>query len=287
MLYLPRTMDNWPWPRAINPYYKEIRAQSDAWFHGLKAFNKKSQRAIEMIDTGEFWDRGRKTATPSAARHMVESLTSYLNSCVEQAADRDNDCYRTVDEYFKNRRENIAARPAFVPMELGMDFPDEVFYHPVIVELSIHIADLLTLDNDLVSYNKEQATGDDRHNILTVVMRQFKLDLDSAMDWVAQYHEEVETRFLDGLKRVPSWGPEIDKNMEVYINGLANWPRCNVCYSFESGRYFGKKGIEFQQTRWVPLLPKVAEYPAAKAKRENIVIPLFFASDNTEKQTSK
>jgi len=61
--------------------------------------------------------------------------------------DRDNDHYRTVDEYLKNRRENIGARPSYVPMELGMDFPDEIFYHPVIVELSIHIADLIILDN--------------------------------------------------------------------------------------------------------------------------------------------
>ncbi|KAF4622991.1 hypothetical protein D9613_001441 [Agrocybe pediades] len=95
----------------------------------------------------QIWDRGRKTATPSAARHLIESLTAYLDSCVEQAADRDNDRNRTVDEYLENRRENIASRSAFVPMELGMDFPDEVFYHPVIVELSTHISDLIILDN--------------------------------------------------------------------------------------------------------------------------------------------
>ncbi|KAF9560259.1 terpenoid synthase [Agrocybe pediades] len=344
MHYLPRTMDNWPWPRAINPYYKDISAQSDAWFHGFKAFNEKSQRAFDMCDfeqlrtgcdlmnlffvvdeytdvepahvvremvdividalnnpdkprpegeillgelTRQFWDRGRKTATPSAAMHMVESLTAYLNSCVEQAADRDNNRYRTVDEYLKNRRENVGIRPSFVPMALAMDFPDRVFHHPVIVELSIYIADLIILDNDIVSYNREQATGDDRHNILTIVMRQFGLDLDGALEWVAQYHEEVRTRFLDGLKRVPSWGGEIDKNMEVYINGLGNWPRCNDCWNFESGRYFGKKGPEFQKTRWVPLLPKVAELqdPAAKAKKENIVIPMFFDSVDTEEQT--
>ena len=32
-------------------------------------------------------------------------------------------------------------------MELDLDLPDEVFYHPVIVELSVHIADLIILDN--------------------------------------------------------------------------------------------------------------------------------------------
>ena len=78
---------------------------------------------------------------------MVESLTAYLNSVVDQAADRDNDRMRTVEEYLANRRENIGARPSYVPMELGMDFPDDVFYHPVIVELSYDIAELIILDN--------------------------------------------------------------------------------------------------------------------------------------------
>ncbi|KAF4623300.1 hypothetical protein D9613_001442 [Agrocybe pediades] len=261
MFYLPRTLENWPWPRAINPYYKEIQAQSDAWLHGFKAFSDKAQHAFDMCDFGraaslfypsvtkeqlrtgcdlmnlffvvdeytdvepahvvremvdiaidalnypdkprpegeillgeltrQFWDRGRKTATPSAARHMVESFTAFLNSCVEQAADRDNGYHRTVDEYLKVRRENVGSHSSFVPMELGMNFPDEVFYHPVIVELSTHITDMVIVDNDIFSYNREQATGTDRHNILTVVMHQFKLDLDGAIDRVSQYHEKV------------------------------------------------------------------------------------------------
>jgi len=53
MLYLPRTMDNWPWPRAINLYYREIQEESDNWFKGFKAFSKKSQHAFDMCDFGE------------------------------------------------------------------------------------------------------------------------------------------------------------------------------------------------------------------------------------------
>ncbi|PPQ98466.1 hypothetical protein CVT26_013867 [Gymnopilus dilepis] len=342
MLYLPETMADWPWPRAINPYYKEVSAQSDAWFHSFKAFSARSQKAFDKCDFGrlaslayplvtkeqlrtgcdlmnlffvvdeytdveeapvvremvdividalnnpekprpegeillgevarQFWSRGVKTATPSAARHMVESLTAYLNSVVDQAADRDNDRMRTVEEYLANRRENIGARPSYVPMELGMDFPDDVFYHPVIVELSYDIAELIILDNDIASYNKEQATGDDRHNILTVVMHQFNVDLEGAMQWVVEYHKEVERRFLDGLKRVPSWGPKIDAQMEEYIYGLANWPRCNDCWNFESGRYFGNKGLEIQKSRLVPLLPK--NLPDSHLRRENVIVPL-------------
>lgn len=52
LLYLPRTMDAWPWPRAINPHYREIQAQSDAWFHSFQAFTPQSQRAYDKCDFG-------------------------------------------------------------------------------------------------------------------------------------------------------------------------------------------------------------------------------------------
>ncbi|CCL98631.1 uncharacterized protein FIBRA_00633 [Fibroporia radiculosa] len=220
----------------------------------------------------QFWALAIKTASLSSQRHFSESFTAYLESVVAQAADRASDTIRDIDGYFANRRENIGARPSYVPLELGLDLPDEVFYHPVIIELSGYITDLIILDNDLASYNKEQAHRDDRHNILTVVMHQYGYVLDKALEWLANYHTEVETKFLDGLKRVPSWGAEIDKQLDQYLLGLANWPRCNDCWNFESGRYFGIMGLEFQRTRMVPLLPKVVHNRILR--REEVVVPL-------------
>ncbi|KAI0695236.1 isoprenoid synthase domain-containing protein [Cytidiella melzeri] len=329
MLYLPETMKNWPWPRAINPYYEEVTRESNAWFKSFKPFNERSQYAYdkcdfehlrtgidlmnvffvvdeytdvepmpvvrEMIDvvidalhnphkprpegeiilgeiTRQFWERGSRTATPEAARHMVEAFTDYLESVVVQAGDRDNDTFRTVETYMHTRRQNIGARPSYVPGELHLSIPDYAFYHPVIKELEYLIADLIILDNDIASYNKEQAVGDDRHNILTIVMHQFDLPLPEAMKWVVKYHEETEAKFLDGLKRVPSWGKEVDDQVAVYIEHLANWPRCNDCWNFESGRYFGSKGLEIQKSRHVPLLPKRKQ--ATDLHKEDVIVPL-------------
>ena len=83
---------------------------------------------------------------------MVESFTAYLESVVQQAQDRDNNVIRSIDSYFENRRQNIGARPSYVPIELGLNLPDHVFYHPVIEELSYYIADLIILDNVTCSF---------------------------------------------------------------------------------------------------------------------------------------
>ncbi|KDR69691.1 hypothetical protein GALMADRAFT_1352301 [Galerina marginata CBS 339.88] len=332
ILYLPETMVDWPWPRAINPHYEEVKAASNAWFQSFKPFTTQSQLAFnkcdfehlrtgcdlmnlffvvdeytdiepapvvrEMVDVvidalnhphkprpdgeillGEvarqFWQLAIETATPSSQEHMVDSFTAYLESVVQQAYDRDNNVIRSIDAYFENRRQNIGARPSYVPLELDLNLPDHVFYHPVVEELSYYIADLIILDNDIASYNKEQATGDDRHNILTIVMHELNTNFDGAMEWVVSYHSEVETKFLDGLKRIPSWGPETDRQIQHYIYGLANWPRCNDCWNFESGRYFGSKGSEIQKTRVVPLLQKTIAADRNKSlHRENVVVPL-------------
>ena len=50
MLYLPDTMADWPWPRAINPHYKEIGAESDSWFKEFKPFTERSQYAFDKCD---------------------------------------------------------------------------------------------------------------------------------------------------------------------------------------------------------------------------------------------
>ena len=112
------------------------------------------------------------------------------------------------------------------------------------------------------------------NNILTVAMHQFNTDLDGALAWAAVRHKEVEARFLSAYARVPSFGPAVDAQLAEYIEHIANWPRCNVCWNFESGRYFGSRGAEYQRTRLVPLLPKRGK-PDPARRRELVEVPLI------------
>ena len=125
---------------------------------------------------------------------------------------------------------------------------------------------------DIVSYNKEQATGDDMSNILTVAMRHFRIDFDSAMEWAIGYHKDVQSRFLNNLARVPSFGPKVDGAVQEYIAHLSNWPRANICWSFECGLYFGTMGLQVQDTRMVPLYSNRVRN--MKLRRELVEIPL-------------
>lgn len=205
----------------------------------------------------QFWARAIQTASLPFQRHFLDSYTAYLRAVIVEALDRDKAHCRSIVDYIKLRRDTCAAKPAIAIYEMAMDLPDEVFYHPAIVELVECIAELMMIDNDMISYNREQATGDENHNLITTVMVELGLDRSGAMVWAARYHTEVEKRFTDGLAKVPSWGPSTDVLVKEYLDGMATWARANHSWSYETQRYLGTRGLEIQRTGLVPLLPRV------------------------------
>ncbi|KAG6828506.1 hypothetical protein H0H87_001762 [Tephrocybe sp. NHM501043] len=49
ILTLPYTLTNWPWKRAINPLYEEVKKESSAWVKSLKV-SSHTQKAIDVCD---------------------------------------------------------------------------------------------------------------------------------------------------------------------------------------------------------------------------------------------
>ena len=83
------------------------------------------------------------------------------------------------------------------------------------------------------------------------------VDLDSALDWVAEYHEQVLSEFQAQYRALPSWGPAVDPKIKAYVERLAYFIRGIDSWAFETERYFGAKGRAIQKQRVVDLLPKV------------------------------
>jgi hypothetical protein len=102
----------------------------------------------------------------------------------------------------------------------------------------------------------EQASGHGGHNIITVVVNEKGIDLDGALDWLAEYHEQILSEFQTQYQALPSWDPAIDLRVKAYVERLAYFMRGIDCWAFETERYFGTKGREVQEQRIVDLLPK-------------------------------
>ena len=92
--------------------------------------------------------------------------------------------------------------------------------------------------------------------MIVVVMAQEGVDLQSAIDFVGSMCEQSINRFVANRANLPSWGAEINEQVAIYVDGLADWIVGSLHWSFESERYFGKAGLEVKSTRAVNLLPR-------------------------------
>jgi hypothetical protein len=59
-------------------------------------------------------------------------------------------------------------------------------------------------------------------------MKHNGLDLQSAIDHVGDLCNQTLTRFNEDWESLPSWGPDIDRQVAIYVNGLASWIIGNV-----------------------------------------------------------
>lgn len=109
---------------------------------------------------------------------------------------------------------------------------------------------------DIFSYNLEQLRGDDLHNIITCVMNEHHTDVNGAMLWVEDFLLGVGERFHAAKAALPQWEEPLNSQVKEYCHGLGQWVRALDSWSFESERYFGNKGLDIKESRWMLLLPK-------------------------------
>jgi hypothetical protein len=74
-------------------------------------------------------------------------------------------------------------------------------------------------NQDIYSYNVEQACSDDLHNTVTIVIHQFDTDISGAMDYIGKFHDRLAGAFLLTKDRLPSWGElRFQQNLDMW-----NW----------------------------------------------------------------
>jgi hypothetical protein len=81
------------------------------------------------------------------------------------------------------------------------------------------------------------------------------LDLQSAVNFTGDMCDAAIQRFLENQANLPSWTPEIDKQVSLYVQGVADWMPGSLYWSYNSERYFGKLGNEIKKTGVVQLQP--------------------------------
>jgi hypothetical protein len=96
-----------------------------------------------------------QTATSSAQRRCVDTFKLTIATLIQEVEDRDCGRIRDIESYLNIRREVGAVKPSFAMIEIHLNLPDRVHNNPIIKRLYQTSNDLVTMTNDLCSYNVE------------------------------------------------------------------------------------------------------------------------------------
>ncbi|KAJ6505472.1 isoprenoid synthase domain-containing protein [Mycena sanguinolenta] len=175
--------------------------------------------------TRNYYKRMVLTASPGAQQQFIQTFDFFLP--VSHAQARAAGVIPDLEFYIALRRDTSGCKPSFVLIEYAnnLDIPDEVMEHPLIASLG-------KAANDLVTWSNIFCRG--------LFGEMCKQSID---------------RFNEDRTQLPSWGPKIDRDIDICVDGLANWIVGSLHWAFMTERYFGKKGTTVKASRVVDLLP--------------------------------
>ncbi|KAH8993902.1 terpenoid synthase [Lactarius hatsudake] len=285
--YIPKTLENWKWPRRINPHHNEVQAATAAWIRSSGALSPKAHKAYDRCNINLFGSLSYPLHDKARLRTCCDFMNLILVYDEFPNASHEDEVQVMTNAIMDAVRDPHTARPKgeWVGGEVTRQFWELAIksaspqaqkrfikasgaYAQAVVQQAAdrrhkHVRSAQGLRNfeasgaDRLSagrrilLNVEQARGDDGYNIITVVMHQHKTNIQGAMNW------ELEAKFMDPYEnKIPKFGEPVDTELARYVDGIGNWVRANDQWDFETERYFGKKALEVGRTRWVTLLPK-------------------------------
>ncbi|CAE6490517.1 unnamed protein product [Rhizoctonia solani] len=203
--------------------------------------------------------RMRQDGSAATLRRFVESTDQYTQRSFQQQVNKSTERIPTVEEYIQHRREASAMMTALAVVEytLGLDLPDDVARHPVVMELALAGSDILNWANDIYSFPIEFARGD-VHNFVCVAMEHNNLAVEDAIEYVDRRIRQRVDEYVAAKGKLPSFGPGLDEQVARYIQGIEYFVQGFIDWSFITPRYFGDEAKKVKETGIVKLVAPIA-----------------------------
>ncbi|KAF5359149.1 hypothetical protein D9756_002983 [Leucocoprinus leucothites] len=229
------------------------------------------------IMTKCYTSRLQKTAGPGCLQRFIDNMSLFFDAVIVQSSDRMNEKTPTLEEYIDVRRDTSGCKPCFQLAEYvgRFDLPQKVVDNERIMRMEQSTNDLVTWSNDIFSYDKEQIR-DDTHSMIPVTMIHYGLNLQEAVNFVGQMCSQAIQNFAHDRKCLEEeaekelgWDKEVIEMVRKYADGLEHWISGSLHWSFETERYFGKRGQEVKKNRIVNLSPKLPKANTATKNDDN------------------
>ncbi|CAK1363197.1 unnamed protein product [Cercospora beticola] len=133
-----------------------------------------------------------------------------------------------------------------------LEIPDEIMLSEQIRGLEQLSCELCGLQNDVVSYRKEESESV-THNMIAVC-RLNGMEVQEAHDHVAIMIDTRLNRMDETFATLPKCDKDIAEQVKAYVRGIELMVAANVHWSYRSHRYFGLRNHEVRETGLVDLL---------------------------------
>ncbi|KAL9037990.1 MAG: hypothetical protein Q9214_005462, partial [Letrouitia sp. 1 TL-2023] len=205
---------------------------------------------IEVHDS--VWHRIVKTSSIGVQRRFYKAMTSYSKGALEHVDRESHAKIPSIEEQLATRRRSSGVTPLFALVEYahGLDLSDEIFEHRSIKEIERIGTDLVLLQNDILSYRKEEVRMHSRsspiieyvitkilqaegvnHN-LVAICRMNGMPAQQAFDHVNTLLRGCYRDWYLALADLPQWGEEIDNQVQKYIRGVQDVVLANLSWRF-------------------------------------------------------
>ncbi|KAF8268446.1 hypothetical protein EI94DRAFT_1800386 [Lactarius quietus] len=138
-------------------------------------------------DRNRFWLRAIEITSPETQRRFIATFAEYVYAVLDEASDCAKGRVQGVEDYLKLMLLTTGPYYSFLPTDAGLTMPDEIMEHPALQSILGFAA--------LQSILSSQSSGHGGHNIVTFIMNEKGVDLDGALNWLAEYHGQVLFNF--------------------------------------------------------------------------------------------
>jgi hypothetical protein len=166
------------------------------------------------------------------------SVVEYFESSVWEARNRaagvtpDPSTYMTMRPYTGGLYTDIE----LIDVVEDISLPLHVRKHEVLQSLIRMANNVVCWSNDIISFAKE-VRHNDVHNLVVTFLHHRSLSLKEAIRQAADLTNKEVRNFIALQRRLPTFGAEIDPDVQRFVSVLCSWMRGNLDWSYTSGRY--------------------------------------------------
>jgi hypothetical protein len=169
---------------------------------------------------------------------FADTVHHHLSGVVVEAESKAAGRRPAVEDYIRLRRATSAAYVAHVLTEFatGAPLPDSVHGHPAVQAYSAAGNDLLSWFNDLLSLDRDEATGGG-HNLVLALSGEFGMSTAEAIETATVMWRRRMESFTGLRAAVPTFGAALDVSVRRYLEGVDRSVRGTIDWSLETTRY--------------------------------------------------